>query len=174
LKTADKIGKERGRYNERPQTGDKSHMYRHLLIPVDGSDASRAGLREVVQIAGPDVSRLRLIHVIDSSVGRDSYDPGTVGDTMIQASRDNGTVILAEAREVLAKYDLHAECILIESHGERVASRIVAQARDWPADLIIMGSHGRRGLARAVMGSDAAEVFRESPVPVLLVRAVYP
>src|SRR5580693_9039125 len=148
-------------------------MYCHILIAVDGSDASRAGLREVVRIATPDVSKLRLVHVVDSSVGKESYDPGTVGDTMVQASRDEGTAILAEAGAVLAKYDLHAECVLIESNGERVASRIVAQAREWPADLIVMGSHGRRGLARAVMGSDAAEVFRESPVPVLLVRAVY-
>jgi nucleotide-binding universal stress UspA family protein len=151
----------------------KGRMYRNLLIPLDGSDASKAGLCEVVRIATPDVSRLRLVHVIDSSVGTDSYDPGTVGATMIQANRDNGTTILAEAREVLTKYDLCAECVLIESHGWRVASRIIAQAREWPADLIIMGSHGRRGLARVAMGSAAAEVFRESPVPVLLVRAVY-
>jgi len=149
-------------------------MYRHLLIAVDGSDASKAGLREVVRIATPDVSKLRLVHVIDSSVGKESYDPGTVGNAMVQASRDEGTAILAEAGAVLAQYDLHAECVLVESHGERVARRIVAQAREWPADLIVMGSHGRRGLARMAMGSQAAEVFRESPVPVLLIRAVYP
>jgi nucleotide-binding universal stress UspA family protein len=157
-----------------PPTGEKSRMYRHLLIPVDGSDASKAGLREVVRIVTPEVSKLRLVHVIDSSVGKDSCDPGTVGDTMVQASRDEGTAILAEARVALAKYDIHAECVLIESHGERVASRIIAQAREWPADLIVMGSHGRRGLARIAMGSQAAEVFRDSPVPVLLIRAVYP
>jgi nucleotide-binding universal stress UspA family protein len=121
----------------------------------------------------PGVSRLRLVHVIDSSVGKDSYDPGTVGDTIIQANRDNGTSILTEAREVLTKYDLRAECVLIESHGERIAGRIIAQAREWPADLIVMGSHGRRGLARVAMGSEAEEVFRKSPVPVLLVRADY-
>src|SRR5271155_2641242 len=123
-------------------------MYRHVLIAVDGSDASNAGLREVVRIVTPDVSKLRLVHVIDSSVGRDSYDLGTVGDAMVQASRDEGTAILAEAGVLLAKYDLHAEGVLIESHGERVATRIIAQAREWPADLIVMGSHGRRGLAR--------------------------
>ena len=146
-------------------------MYRHILIPVDGSDASKAGLREVIRIATADVSRLRLVHVINSSVGGDSYGPGTVGDTFMQASRDKGTAILAEAQEVLASYNLHTECVLIEPHGERVASLIIAQAREWPADLIIMGSHGRRGLARAAKGSEAAEVFRESPVPLLLVRA---
>jgi nucleotide-binding universal stress UspA family protein len=149
-------------------------MYRQILIPVDGSDASKAGLREVVRIATPNVSTLRLVHVIDSTLGRDSYDPGTVGDTIIEASRGIGNVVLAEAREILAKFNLHAEGVLIESHGERIASRIIAQAREWPAELIIMGTHGRRGIALVAMGSEAAEVLRESSVPILLVRAVYP
>jgi nucleotide-binding universal stress UspA family protein len=60
-------------------------MYRRLLIPVDSSDASKAGLRESVRIATPDVSGVRLVHVIDSSVGRDSYNPGIAGGTIIQA-----------------------------------------------------------------------------------------
>jgi nucleotide-binding universal stress UspA family protein len=99
-------------------------MYRQAPIPVDSSDASKAGLREVIRITIPDVSRLRLVHVIDSFVGRDAYHAGTVGDTLIQASRDSGNAVLAEARAVLAKFDLHAECVLIESHGEPVARQI--------------------------------------------------
>jgi hypothetical protein len=56
---------------------------------------------------------------MDSSVGKDSYDPATVGNTMVQASRDEYRH-LAEARMALAKYDLHAECVLIGvSRGER-------------------------------------------------------
>jgi nucleotide-binding universal stress UspA family protein len=33
-----------------------------------------------------------------------------------------------------------------------------------------MGTHGRRGIAHALIGSDAEQVLRMSPVPVLLVR----
>ena len=33
-----------------------------------------------------------------------------------------------------------------------------------------MGTHGRRGIGRALLGSDAELVLRQSPVPVLLVR----
>jgi len=40
-------------------------------------------------------------------------------------------------------------------------------------DVIVLGTHGRRGLKRVLMGSDAEEVVRSSPVPVLLVRDVY-
>ena len=45
------------------------------------------------------------------------------------------------------------------------------EARRQRADLIVLGTHGRRGLRRAVLGSDAEQVVRRSPVPVLLVRA---
>jgi hypothetical protein len=38
---------------------EKTRMYRHLLIPVDGSDASKAGLREVVRFAAPNGQRRR-------------------------------------------------------------------------------------------------------------------
>jgi nucleotide-binding universal stress UspA family protein len=47
----------------------------------------------------------------------------------------------------------------------------VREARKWKADLIVIGTHGRRGMRRVVMGSDAEQVVRTSPVPVLLVRA---
>jgi len=48
---------------------------------------------------------------------------------------------------------------------------IVGQARKFRADLIVMGTHGRRGVRRMVLGSAAEGVVRESPVPVLLIRA---
>ena len=44
------------------------------------------------------------------------------------------------------------------------------QARKWRADLIVIGTHGRRGLKRLVMGSDAEQIVRTAPAPVLLVR----
>jgi len=34
----------------------------------------------------------------------------------------------------------------------------------------VIGTHGRRGVSRAMLGSDAENVMRSSPVPVLLVR----
>jgi len=46
----------------------------------------------------------------------------------------------------------------------------VETAKTEGADLIIMGSHGRTGLVRLMLGSVAAKVLAESPVPVLIVR----
>ena len=47
---------------------------------------------------------------------------------------------------------------------------IVRKAEEVKADLIVCGTHGRRGIPRLVMGSDAEQVVRRAPVPVLLVR----
>ena len=65
---------------------------------------------------------------------------------------------------------LEPESVLLETIGGPSARLIVAQATEWPADLIVMGTHGRRGIRRIALGSDAEQVLRTSPVPVLLVR----
>ena len=47
---------------------------------------------------------------------------------------------------------------------------ICEQVREAGADLIVIGTHGRRGIGRLLMGSDAEQVLRMAPVPVLLTR----
>jgi nucleotide-binding universal stress UspA family protein len=51
----------------------------------------------------------------------------------------------------------------------RAAEVIVAVAAELGCDLIVMGTHGRHGLGRLVLGSDAAAVLHDAPVPVLLI-----
>ena len=63
---------------------------------------------------------------------------------------------------------------MLEHFGGQAASLIVEDAKKWKADLIVLGTHGRRGIRRLVMGSDAEEIVRTSPVPVLLVRSKMP
>jgi nucleotide-binding universal stress UspA family protein len=48
---------------------------------------------------------------------------------------------------------------------------VIEQAKAWGADLIVIGTHGRRGVGRLLLGSDAEQIVRMAPVPVLLVRA---
>jgi len=61
--------------------------------------------------------------------------------------------------------------VLLETLTGPAAEPIVGQAKKWGADLIVLGTHGRRGVRRLVLGSDAEQVVRSSPVPVMLVRA---
>ncbi len=47
---------------------------------------------------------------------------------------------------------------------------ILAAARQSGADLIVMGTHGRTGVSRALFGSVAESISRDSSVPVLTIR----
>jgi hypothetical protein len=58
-----------------------------------------------------------------------------------------------------------------ECFARRPCDVIVEQAAAWPADVIVIGTHGRRGVNRMLLGSDAEQVARTAPVPVLLVRS---
>lgn len=63
------------------------------------------------------------------------------------------------------------ETVLVQRTMARISERIIEQAKAWKAELIVIGTHGRRGVGRMLLGSDAEQTVRISPVPVLLVRA---
>lgn len=147
-------------------------MYRRILIPVDGSDASMQGVTHAVALARNQKARLRILNVIDDlilapvmmePVGADiSY----IFDTV----RAEGKQVLKEAAALAARGGAQAETAQLESRGRAVSDVILADAKRSKCDLIVMGTHGRRGLNRLLLGSDAERVLRDSPVPVLLTR----
>jgi nucleotide-binding universal stress UspA family protein len=63
------------------------------------------------------------------------------------------------------------DTLLFESYAARLSDLVIEVARSWDAELIVIGTHGRRGVGRLLLGSDAEQIVRSSPVPVLLVRA---
>jgi nucleotide-binding universal stress UspA family protein len=70
-----------------------------------------------------------------------------------------------------SKLGLRHAAGLAKPLGARIRFLHVIDELKWPADVICMGTHGRRGLNRLLLGSDAARVLRETPVPVPLVRS---
>jgi nucleotide-binding universal stress UspA family protein len=85
--------------------------------------------------------------------------------------RDYGQSVLDGASQACAALGLSVETQLHDMRGGRVADAIVQAAKELGCQLIVIGTHGRRGLRRALLGSDAESVLRESPMPVLLVPA---
>jgi nucleotide-binding universal stress UspA family protein len=128
-------------------------------------------LSEALQLAKNQGGQLRLLHIAEEQIVDCGYGPATYGGELIELARANGQKILRSAQDLAQLGGLVVETLLIESMGGPVAALIIAQAKAWPADLIVMGTHGRKGLGRLAMGSDAESVVRNTPVPVLLVRA---
>ena len=148
-------------------------MYKKILVPIDGSPTSNLGLSEAIKLAKNQGAKLRLIHSVDEYTAMSSADVMAYANTddLLESMRQGGKMIIEKAEALAKRNGVAPESVMIESFGGRAAEFIVAQAKKWGADLIVLGTHGRRGVKRLVMGSDAEQVVRTSPVPVLLVRA---
>jgi nucleotide-binding universal stress UspA family protein len=145
-------------------------MYGKILVPVDGSETSTAGLNEAVKLAKIHGSQLCLMHIVNEFILDYTYAPGQYSEDLLGALRKGGRAILDAAETDVQHQGIKPHCVLVESIGGAAADLILEQATDWRADLIVMGTHGRRGIFRLALGSDAEQVVRAANIPVLLVR----
>jgi len=142
-------------------------MYKRILVPVDGSPTSIRGLDEAIGLAKLGGGSLRLVHVLDRVVfpGGETYTVDVFG-----LLREAGERILQKMKAHAAAAGIDASTFLSEVLPGRVCDVVVEQAKEFGADLIVLGTHGRRGVSRLLVGSDAEQIVRVAPVPVLLVR----
>ncbi|PJI99284.1 nucleotide-binding universal stress UspA family protein [Acidovorax sp. 69] len=146
-------------------------MYEKILVPVDGSPTSLAGLNEAITLARVMGSTIKVLHVVDEISLMTSFEaamalPPNVFDLLKEA----GQQVLQDAQARVSAAGVPVEAELFESYSGRVSELVLAKAKEWGAQIIVLGTHGRRGVGRMLLGSDAEQVLRQSPVPVLLVR----
>lgn len=147
-------------------------MYAKILVPVDGSPTSDLGLAEAVKLAKLTGAQLRLMHAVDMLSLSLTPEAGMAATpSLFELLRDGGRAILARAKAEVDKSGVAADTVLVDTLRGRVCDLVVDEAKQWAAELIVIGTHGRRGMGRLLMGSDAEQILRLSPVPVLLVRA---
>jgi nucleotide-binding universal stress UspA family protein len=149
--------------------------YKRILVPVDGSPTSNEGLREAIELARGQQASLRLVHIADEHViAAMGLEYSASVDELMRGVAAAGRRILRNAERVVRRAGVEASAVMLETLTGPVADPIVREAKKWRADLIVIGTHGRRGVRRLVLGSDAEQVVRLSPVPVLLVRGPQP
>lgn len=144
-------------------------MYKHILVPLDGSDLAEQAVVEARKLVAPN-TEVTLFQVIRLPLPVMSPD---VGLSMPVIEMDD---LMSEAMSYLNKVaaELAAEgidvkCDVVEA--DNVADAITEYARSHGIDLIVKTTHGRGGLSRLVFGSVAEGVVRHAPCPVLLIRA---
>jgi len=146
-------------------------VYQRILVPIDGSATSERGLTEAIALARMSGGSIRLLHILDELVFMTGFETGaTYLNTVLPQLREQSERILAGGRERVAAAGVGVDTLCAECFARRPSEVIVEQAIAWPADLIVLGTHGRRGVTRVMLGSDAEQVLRAAPVPVLLVR----
>jgi nucleotide-binding universal stress UspA family protein len=150
-------------------------MYRHILVPTDGSPLSRKAVKAAVGLARRLGARITAVYVIPSYA-----PPAYGGDTMLLYSEyfspeEYKTHTQKHARAALAKVEAVARaaevpCAALFVTGNEPWKSIIRTARSRRCDLIVMASHGRRGLAALLLGSETTKVLTHSRTPVLVCR----
>ncbi len=143
-------------------------IFRRLLVPTDGSDASVAAARLAFRVAGAFGATVDLLFVIDMLLCEElrRFDQRELEDVRRELL-DHGERYVSVLREEAERLDLVAET---EIRRGDPFEEIVARARDTGADLIVMGHVGRRARARVLLGSVAERVLEFAPCPVMVVK----
>lgn len=144
-------------------------MYTHLLVPVDGSKTSEAGVREALALAEDQGAALRVLHVLDPAAAAVDMLTAAECGSVLDDLQVQGKALLARVVRRARRRGIACDAVLRERGDGGVAGVILEEAGNWSCDLVVMGTHGRRGLPH-LLGSTAQAVLRHTPVPVLLVR----
>lgn len=146
-------------------------MYSRLLVPLDGSPTSFLALDHAAVLARMSGAAVVLLHIIEEDKHSNGFERPMV---YIQEVRPGflaaGQALLDQTAGRLRQEGIAVETLLVESLGERVSELIAKHAEASRSDLVVLGTHGRRGVDRMLLGSDAEQVARIAPVPVMLVR----
>jgi nucleotide-binding universal stress UspA family protein len=145
----------------------------HLLVPVDLSDASRAGLKVAAELARRFRARITALHVESATAGLAEVlaATGELADMGGAAGRH-----LANVREKVERFVKKtlgdganaATTVVIEALF--VAEAIVQFAKEREVDWICMSAAGHQAWRHLFLGSVTAEVVRRAPMPVLTYR----
>jgi len=144
-------------------------MYKHILVPVDGSSTSKHAIGHAMALAESFKSGVTLVYVIDpyafTGVGTDfSYGQAEY----LSAANAEANEAMSSAKQMFADRGIAVSGSVVEGHA--IYRGVLETAEAIGADLIVMGSHGRKGLERLVLGSVAAQVLSHAHLPVLIVR----
>jgi nucleotide-binding universal stress UspA family protein len=148
-------------------------MFKHILIPTDGSRLAAKGIKAGVRLAQAVGARVTGVFVAPP------YMPAMYGEAGLTvtglARRDYEALLERQARKSLAAVEIEADvagvaCRVESLTGLQPWRGILQVARTRKCDLVVMASHGRGGLGGLILGSETARVLSHSKIPVLVTR----
>lgn len=148
-------------------------MYKHILVPTDGSPLSTKAVKQAVAFAKSLGAKITAIHV--SQEYRAMMDEGFALPAYATFRKRFDEVNAKRSNALLASIKSTAKAAGVECDGAAVVSNlpyeaIIKHAKKAKCDLIMMASHGRKGLSSILLGSETAKVLTHSTIPVLVVR----
>jgi nucleotide-binding universal stress UspA family protein len=145
-------------------------MFKHVLLPTDGSPLSDDAIRMGVQLARTVNAKVTGFHVMPE-FHVVTYKTEMLEDTRQEFARDSK----AHAANYLSAIEKAAKaagvvCETATATNDHPYEAIIKAAKRRKCDLIVMASHGRKGMQAVLLGSETQKVLTHSHVPVLVYR----
>ena len=147
-------------------------MFKHILIPTDGSNLSKQSAERAITFAKEAGAR------VTAFFAKPEYPVAYFGEgALIDPTTPEAFAEMVEQQaekylaEVKAQCDsAGVECSLLSETNDIPYEAIIEAANKQGCDLIFMASHGRRGLSGFLLGSETNKVLAHSSIPVLVYR----
>ena len=145
-------------------------MFKHILLPTDGSELSAAAIQQGIRFAksigakvtGLCVMPLQQMLFYDMVIPREAFAQTT------QPWKELAETYLAAIEKEAKKAGV--ECDVVYERSDSPYEVIIRVAEQNGCDLIMMASHGRRGVKALLIGSETQKVLTHSRIPVLVYR----
>jgi nucleotide-binding universal stress UspA family protein len=139
-------------------------MFKHLLVPLDGSELAQAALPVSRYLATTLGARVTLLHVIEEDA------PDSVHGERHLRRPEEADAYLRGVSLQAGPPGSEIDCHVHAAATGNVAQAIVEHQGELAPDLIVMCTHGRGSFRRILVGSIAQQVVASGNIPVLLIR----
>ena len=142
-------------------------VFRKMLVPVDGSAASRRAGQIAIELAKGCSAEILAIHVVDvASLALLSHSTGKSRDDLKRELIREGEHLLSDLKREADKEGVQLRTLVEVGTPHRVIVDTAAAER---VDLILIGKVGIRGPRRIIIGSVTERVIADAQCPVLVV-----
>lgn len=147
---------------------DTAPALRHILCPVEFSEASLRALEFAYSLAKESNARITLLHAVEALAGVEPLEhAGAVMTEWLRFQEENARKRLAGLVPAGARDWCNPEILVATG---RAYAEILRAAGRSASDLIVMGVQGRGALDLMLFGSTTQHVVRQAACPVLTVR----
>ncbi|MBL8449202.1 MAG: universal stress protein [Dechloromonas sp.] len=147
-------------------------MFKHILVPTDGSELSRQTVRRAVSFAREAGARITAFFAKPeypiAYFGEGALIDPTTPEKFAEMADQQASDYLEEVQQLCAEAGV--ECDAVAATSDIPYQAIIDAATAAGCDLIFMASHGRRGLSGFLLGSETNKVLTHSTIPVLVYR----
>ncbi len=150
-------------------------MFKHILLPTDGSKLSDKAVKQAIKVAKGLGAKITAMHVTPDAEAFVSERYSVLPVLAAPVKDKYKKEAAALSKEILDKVGAAAAAAGVEFAQVAVTNdspydAIIKQATKSGCDLVMMASHGRRGLPGILLGSETQKVLTHSKIPGLVCR----